>query len=188
VALRQAEIKRTKTVCTYCGVGCSFEIWTRDRHILFDTPVIGSMPILFSSVLTKSISGRFSPSSMAVNAVCTYCGVGCSFEIWTRDRHILKVQPVADAPANGIGDALQRFVPAGGPEAAIFTNKRRGQTLRAINEVFVKMAASGPPAGTKRCSASPTVYAGLPSSMAAMRLELSTLLVPKISRAIFCVR
>lgn len=39
VALRQSEIKRTKTVCTYCGVGCSFEIWTRDRHILKIQPV-----------------------------------------------------------------------------------------------------------------------------------------------------
>ena len=24
----------TKTVCTYCGVGCSFDVWTKDRHIL----------------------------------------------------------------------------------------------------------------------------------------------------------
>ena len=39
--------------------------------------------------------------------VCTYCGVGCSFEIWTRDRHILKVQPVADAPANGISTCIK---------------------------------------------------------------------------------
>lgn len=39
VALRQSEIKRTKTVCTYCGTGCSFEIWTRDRHILKIQPV-----------------------------------------------------------------------------------------------------------------------------------------------------
>ncbi|RPD94670.1 formate dehydrogenase subunit alpha [Candidatus Pantoea deserta] len=39
--------------------------------------------------------------------VCTYCGVGCSFEIWTRDRHILKVQPVADAPANGISTCVK---------------------------------------------------------------------------------
>ena len=39
--------------------------------------------------------------------VCTYCGVGCSFEMWTRDRHILKVQPVADAPANGISTCVK---------------------------------------------------------------------------------
>lgn len=33
-AMRKSRIKRTKTVCTYCGVGCSFEIWTKGRHIL----------------------------------------------------------------------------------------------------------------------------------------------------------
>ncbi|MDP4162148.1 MAG: formate dehydrogenase subunit alpha [Bacillota bacterium] len=33
-SMRKARIKRTKTVCTYCGVGCSFEVWTKDREIL----------------------------------------------------------------------------------------------------------------------------------------------------------
>jgi formate dehydrogenase major subunit len=33
-ATRQASIRRTKTVCTFCGVGCSFEVWTRGREIL----------------------------------------------------------------------------------------------------------------------------------------------------------
>jgi len=33
-AMRESRTKKTKTVCTYCGVGCSFDIWTRDRaHI-----------------------------------------------------------------------------------------------------------------------------------------------------------
>jgi len=36
--------------------------------------------------------------------VCTYAGWGCSFDIWTRDRHILKVEP-AEGPANGISSA-----------------------------------------------------------------------------------
>jgi len=39
VALRQQEIKRTKTVCPYCGVGCAFEMWTRGREILKVQPV-----------------------------------------------------------------------------------------------------------------------------------------------------
>ncbi len=39
--------------------------------------------------------------------VCTYCGVGCSFEMWTRDRKILKVQPVEQAPANGISTCVK---------------------------------------------------------------------------------
>jgi formate dehydrogenase major subunit len=33
-AMRTQRIKRTKTVCTYCGVGCSFEVWTKGRKIL----------------------------------------------------------------------------------------------------------------------------------------------------------
>lgn len=39
--MRGAQIKRTKTVCTYCGVGCSFEIWTKDRKILKIEPAQG---------------------------------------------------------------------------------------------------------------------------------------------------
>ena len=38
--------------------------------------------------------------------VCTYCGVGCSFDIWTKDRHILKVEP-AEGPANGISTCVK---------------------------------------------------------------------------------
>ncbi|MCM3727040.1 formate dehydrogenase subunit alpha [Neobacillus cucumis] len=33
-AMRETRIKKTKTVCTFCGVGCSFEVWTKDREIL----------------------------------------------------------------------------------------------------------------------------------------------------------
>jgi formate dehydrogenase major subunit len=44
-AMRESRIRRTKTVCTYCGVGCSFDVWTKDRHILkiepFDGPANG---------------------------------------------------------------------------------------------------------------------------------------------------
>lgn len=39
--------------------------------------------------------------------VCTYCGVGCSFDIWTKDRHILKVEPTLDGPANGISTCVK---------------------------------------------------------------------------------
>ena len=41
-AMRESRIKRTKTVCTYCGVGCSFDIWTKDRHILKVEPAAGT--------------------------------------------------------------------------------------------------------------------------------------------------
>ncbi len=39
--MRKERVKRTKTVCTYCGVGCSFDVWTRDRHILKIEPSDG---------------------------------------------------------------------------------------------------------------------------------------------------
>ncbi|WP_155922236.1 formate dehydrogenase subunit alpha [Bacillus sp. EB01] len=39
--------------------------------------------------------------------VCTYCGVGCSFDVWTKDRKILKVEPQVEAPANGISTCVK---------------------------------------------------------------------------------
>ncbi len=43
--MRESRVRKTKTVCTYCGVGCSFDVWTKDRQILrvdpFDGPVNG---------------------------------------------------------------------------------------------------------------------------------------------------
>ncbi|PLS18247.1 formate dehydrogenase subunit alpha [Bacillus sp. M6-12] len=39
--------------------------------------------------------------------VCTYCGVGCSFEVWTKDRDILRIQPLEEAPVNGISTCVK---------------------------------------------------------------------------------
>nr|WP_177177395.1 formate dehydrogenase subunit alpha [Bacillus sp. MUM 116] len=39
--------------------------------------------------------------------VCTFCGVGCSFEVWTKDRKILKIQPSHDAPVNAISTCIK---------------------------------------------------------------------------------
>lgn len=39
--------------------------------------------------------------------VCTFCGVGCSFEVWTKDRNILKIQPVSEAPVNAISTCVK---------------------------------------------------------------------------------
>lgn len=39
--------------------------------------------------------------------VCTFCGVGCSFEVWTKGREILKVQPNEQGPANGISTCVK---------------------------------------------------------------------------------
>ncbi|WHY71844.1 formate dehydrogenase subunit alpha [Fictibacillus enclensis] len=39
--------------------------------------------------------------------VCTYCGVGCSFEVWTKGREILKIEPSEEAPVNGISTCVK---------------------------------------------------------------------------------
>ncbi|WP_147804377.1 formate dehydrogenase subunit alpha [Alkalicoccus halolimnae] len=39
--------------------------------------------------------------------VCTYCGVGCSFDVWTQGREILKIEPQEEAPANGISTCVK---------------------------------------------------------------------------------
>src|SRR5258706_2127059 len=53
-ALREHRIRRTKTVCTYCGVGCSFDIWTKDRHILKVAPEHGP-----ANGISTCIKGKF---------------------------------------------------------------------------------------------------------------------------------
>jgi formate dehydrogenase major subunit len=53
-AMRESRIRRTKTVCTYCGVGCSFNIWTTDRHILKVEPSEGP-----ANGISTCIKGKF---------------------------------------------------------------------------------------------------------------------------------
>jgi formate dehydrogenase major subunit len=53
-AMREHRIRRTKTVCTYCGVGCSFDVWTKDRHILKIAPEHGP-----SNGISTCIKGKF---------------------------------------------------------------------------------------------------------------------------------
>ena len=52
--MRQERVKRTKTVCAYCAVGCSFEVWTRDRHILKIEPTEGP-----ANGISTCIKGKF---------------------------------------------------------------------------------------------------------------------------------
>ncbi|MGB7168844.1 MAG: formate dehydrogenase subunit alpha [Acidobacteriaceae bacterium] len=53
-AMRESRTKKTKTVCTYCGVGCSFDVWTRDRHILKVEPAEGP-----ANGVSTCIKGKF---------------------------------------------------------------------------------------------------------------------------------
>jgi formate dehydrogenase major subunit len=52
--MRKERVKRTKTVCTYCAVGCSFEVWTRDRHILKIEPTHGP-----ANGISTCVKGKF---------------------------------------------------------------------------------------------------------------------------------
>jgi formate dehydrogenase major subunit len=53
-AMRESRTKKTKTVCTYCGVGCSFDIWTHDRHILKVEPAHGA-----ANGISTCVKGKF---------------------------------------------------------------------------------------------------------------------------------
>jgi formate dehydrogenase major subunit len=56
--MRENRTKKTKTVCTYCGVGCSFDIWTQEskteRHILKVEPAHGT-----ANGISTCIKGKF---------------------------------------------------------------------------------------------------------------------------------
>lgn len=52
--MREARVKRTKTVCTFCGVGCSFDVWTRDRHVLKIEPMHGP-----ANGISTCVKGKF---------------------------------------------------------------------------------------------------------------------------------
>ena len=52
--MRESRTRRTKTVCTYCGVGCSFNIWTKDRHILKVEPLDGP-----TNGISTCVKGKF---------------------------------------------------------------------------------------------------------------------------------
>jgi formate dehydrogenase major subunit len=52
--MREESVRRTKTVCTYCGVGCSYDVWTRDRHILKIVPHDGA-----ANQISTCVKGKF---------------------------------------------------------------------------------------------------------------------------------
>jgi formate dehydrogenase major subunit len=52
--MREHRVRRTKTVCTYCGVGCTFDVWTKDRHILKVAPEHGP-----ANGISTCVKGKF---------------------------------------------------------------------------------------------------------------------------------
>lgn len=67
-------------------------------------PYIGLAPIFAMSHIEQTMRQA---DIKRTKTVCTYCGVGCSFEVWTKEREILKIQPQLEAPANGISTCLK---------------------------------------------------------------------------------
>ncbi|PZE21881.1 formate dehydrogenase subunit alpha [Paenibacillus xerothermodurans] len=53
-AMRDTRTKKTKTVCTFCGVGCSFEVWTKGRKILKVQPSEGPV-----NAISTCVKGKF---------------------------------------------------------------------------------------------------------------------------------
>ena len=66
-------------------------------------PPIGYGPILALSEMEAEMRTK---RTKRTKTVCTYCAVGCTFEVWTRDRHILKIEPT-HGPANGISTCVK---------------------------------------------------------------------------------
>jgi formate dehydrogenase major subunit len=66
-------------------------------------PPIGYGPILALSEMEAEMRTK---RTKKTKTVCTYCAVGCTFEVWTRDRHILKIEPT-HGPANGISTCVK---------------------------------------------------------------------------------
>ena len=66
-------------------------------------PETGYPPILALSDIESKMREALTHRT---KTVCAFCGVGCSFEVWTRDRHILKIEPT-HGPANGISTCIK---------------------------------------------------------------------------------
>ncbi len=65
---------------------------------------VGLRPLFATS---KAEAAMRDQTIKRTKTVCTFCGVGCAFEVWTKGRKILKIQPHKDAPANGISTCVK---------------------------------------------------------------------------------
>lgn len=67
-------------------------------------PTTGYAPLYELSHLEATARGAVTERT---KTVCTYCGVGCSFEVETRGREVLRILPSAEAPANNISTCVK---------------------------------------------------------------------------------
>jgi len=72
--------------------------------VKFGEKFTGLRPLFLTSKIEAAMRDQ---TIKRTKTVCTYCGVGCAFEVWTVGRHILKIQPHKDAPANGISTCVK---------------------------------------------------------------------------------
>lgn len=52
--MREQRLRKTKTVCTFCGVGCSFDVWTKGRKLLKIEPLRGT-----ANQISTCVKGKF---------------------------------------------------------------------------------------------------------------------------------
>lgn len=67
-------------------------------------PLTSFAPLFAISDLDVKLRNR---RNEVTKTVCTYCGVGCSFDVHHRGGAILKVDPPPEAPANGISTCVK---------------------------------------------------------------------------------
>ncbi len=66
-------------------------------------PVTGLAPIFGLSEVEERLR---TPTISKTKTVCTHCGAGCSFDVWTKGRKVLKVEPER-GPVNGISTCVK---------------------------------------------------------------------------------
>lgn len=155
--------------CGHCVTVCPCNA-LMEKNMLGEAGFLTGMdPSLWESMvhLTKEVEPGYGPiftvseieaqmrhsRIQRTKTVCTYCGVGCSFDVWTKGRKILKVEPQMEAPANQISTCIKgkfgwdfvnseerltsplirkgdEFIPVSWSEAMEYTVKR----LREIKE------------------------------------------------------
>ena len=64
----------------------------------------GFWPVLKASEIEARTRSSFVTKT---KTVCTFCGVGCSFDVWTKGRKILQIQPRPESPANGMATCVK---------------------------------------------------------------------------------
>lgn len=106
---------------TVCPCNALMEKTMLGRHGLFTTwpeetrepaidivkgvePTTGYLPLY---ALSDAEATARQAVTDVTKTVCTYCGVGCSFDVETRGREILRIQPQHEGPANSISTCVK---------------------------------------------------------------------------------